>query len=290
MPPKLFKIKKVEKKEGDSEDLLLSDFHIQRMQQQASTRDRDIKKHEEQGSADVPGIKKEIQEPTNLRRLNIVNRTGQTSGGSWFGASDSRSSAPLGLAEDLPRNTMNALMCGGETAEGVYPPVRLGDFSAASEVDRLGSGAQGSTPVTKDGTAFLKEAGEELKRGHAANTRFFNDAGGTDAKGELLFVQLPRGVPEFNQAFSLDQMPPGRIGEMLVYKSGRTELVVGNTVCDMVFEPGPQHGPHSGKGDPEGAIAQYAVAIDSPLVNDRCCYQLGWVPRKVVCTPTLDEL
>lgn len=43
----------------------------------------------------------------------------------------------------------------------------------------------------------------------------------------------PGGRRNEGKLFKLDEMPPGLIGKMVVYKSGKVKLKIGNTLYDV---------------------------------------------------------
>eukprot|EP00744_Colponema_vietnamica_P026183 GILI01038748.1.p1 GENE.GILI01038748.1~~GILI01038748.1.p1 ORF type:complete len:206 (-),score=45.15 GILI01038748.1:39-590(-) len=167
-----------------------------------------------------------------------------------------------------------------------YPPMALKPVT-----DEPAASGLVSAPPIKSGTAFLEEAHRERLGANSANKAFFDqyaqrdtDDANTDANHEaFMLMQLPKPVRELASSCTLEQMAPGRIGKLTVYKSGRTTMTIGNVTVDVALEP--QHTQSAGG---EG-ISQYAVAVDSTDRARRGCYQMCWVPRKVVCTPQLEE-
>jgi hypothetical protein len=304
MPPKkpAFKIKSAVKTEEDvDDDMLLSDFQMQRLKQQQeaaaqATKDQLDEKHKAGAVSRSTDVKeeapksKEALEKARTAAINAASRsTGRAAPASIGGGAVSLGG---GRGEDLPANTMDAILSGdgAEPQPGVFRPIgvrsAMNGVSAAAQ--RSEEASQSKT--VRDGTAFLREAAMEQAEVNARNKAYFQEAE-TKYGDELMYVQLPRPTAGNEQQFNLAQMAPGKIGKLLVYKSGKTVLKIGDSACEFNVEGVAT--PSSGEGEPQQqattGFSQYVVAIDPKDVTDRSCYQLGWVPRKAVCTPLLDE-
>ena len=309
MPPKkpAFKIKSAVKTEEDvDDDMLLSDFQMQRIKQQQeaaaqATKDQLDEKHKAGAVSRSTDVKEEAPkskdalEKARTAAINAASRsTGRAAPASIGGGAGGGVSMGGGRGEDLPSNTMDAVLSGEgtEPQPGVFRPigVRSGMNGVSAEAQRSEEASQAK--AVKDGTAFLREAAMEQAEVNARNKAYFQEAE-TKYGDELMYVQLPRPTAGNEQQFNLAQMAPGKIGKLLVYKSGKTVLKIGDSVCEFNVE-GVAAPSASGvaDGEPQQAttgFSQYVVAIDPKDVTDRSCYQLGWVPRKAVCTPLLEE-
>jgi hypothetical protein len=305
MPPKkpAFKIKSAVKSEEDADDdMLLSDFQMQRLKQQQeaaaqATKDQLEEKHKAGAVSRSTDVKEEApktKEQVDKARTAALNAAGRATtraapasiGGGGV------SSIGGGRGEDLPANTMDAVLSGygQEPQPGVFRPI--GVRSAMNGVAAERSEEVKNAKVVKDGTAFLQEAAKEQAEVNARNREYFREAE-TKYGDEIMYVQLPRPTAGHEQQFNLAQMAPGKIGKLLVYKSGKTVLKIGDSACEFNVEGVPSSSGGGGDGgEPEQTttgFSQYVVAMDSKDVTDRACYQLGWVPRKAVCTPLLEE-
>lgn len=128
----------------------------------------------------------------------------------------------------------------------------------------------------ESGTAFLHAAEAERQKGYSANRDYFlNPQLGKEE--ELIWLQLPLPAGADAQRFSA--LPPGRVGKLRVYKSGRTELILGGVSFDARVQSRGTHEP----------MAQSAVAVVEEATQDQStsCFELGSVHNKVVCTPQL---
>ncbi|KAJ7533613.1 hypothetical protein O6H91_13G057000 [Diphasiastrum complanatum] len=117
-----------------------------------------------------------------------------------------------------------------------------------------------------------------------------------DLEERLLFFQIPSALPIFNMpsaatdgegssaskdtggsigaTISLDKLPSGPVGKLLIYESGVVKLKIGDISLDAL--PGVQC-----------AFAQELAAINSS--SRHCCF-LGDVTQRVVLTPDIDSL
>ncbi|CAM0884011.1 unnamed protein product [Alopecurus aequalis] len=114
-----------------------------------------------------------------------------------------------------------------------------------------------------------------------------------DDKKRMFLFQLPKSLPllrtsstvvqrngkaivkEVKQGYSLNDLPGGYMGKMLVYKSGKVKMKLGDAMFDV--SPGTECG-----------MAQCAVAINTK--KKHCC-QLGEIEnRHVVVTPDVGSL
>lgn len=284
MPPKkpAFKIKaSVKDEEMDDEDVMLSDFQLQRLKQQQEaaaqfTKDQLDEKHKAVAVSRTVDMRAEV--PVNKeaeRKATLMAATGRTTTAATIGGSGVVTGG--GRGEEFPVNTMDSILGGEgmETAPGIFRPIGV-----RSATGTHATADDNSSHGVRDGTAFLREAAKEQAEINALNQEYFKEAE-TKYEDELMYVQLPRPAPGHEGDFNLAQMAPGKIGKLLVYKSGKTVLKVGDSSCEFNVE--------GGRGASAGGFSQYVVTIDPKEVSDRACYQLGWVPRKVVCTPLLDE-
>lgn len=76
------------------------------------------------------------------------------------------------------------------------------------------------------------------------------------------------------KAISLEELPEGRMGKMLVYKSGAVKLKLGDILYDV----------SSGS---DSSFSQKVMAIN---VKDKQCCELGEANKKAVVTPDIDSL
>lgn len=77
-----------------------------------------------------------------------------------------------------------------------------------------------------------------------------------------------------NKGCTLRDLPSGFIGKMLIYKSGKVKMKIGDTLFDV--SPGQNC-----------AFAQDAAVIN---VKDKHCCILGDLPKRIVVTPNVDSL
>jgi hypothetical protein len=225
-------------------------------------------------------------------------------------------------APPLPLNSMNAIVSPAMARQGalmhtsLYPPLPLD----ASLPSRLAAGAQqaesgvvaqgppshggttvapstaaagggGSAPLDADGTAFLREAEREQQRAYEANMRFYEEHlrpalqqhMGTAASGELMWLQIPRFHE--NPPFSFMDLPPGKVGELKVLRSGRMVMEVAGVYYDVAVEGYDEVGN-------DGACAMAVATQPSTYPSDPTsmwgCYELGLLQKKLICTPTLE--
>ncbi|GFQ05069.1 DNA-directed RNA polymerase iii subunit rpc4 [Phtheirospermum japonicum] len=86
-------------------------------------------------------------------------------------------------------------------------------------------------------------------------------------------VNRDRGY-SFKKDCSLEELPEGYMGKMLVYKSGAVKLKLGNILYDV--SPGS-----------DCVFAQSVMAINA--ANKQCC-ELGELNKRAVVTPDIDSL
>lgn len=213
----------------------------------------------------------------------------------------------------LPVNSMNTIVSPAMARQGallhtaLYPPLPL-DASLPSRLATEAETASASTvaatpialaedaPLNVDGTAFLREAERELQRAYEFNRRFYEEqlrptqypssttpASAAAASGELLWMQLPRFHE--NPPFCLADLPPGKVGELKVLKSGRIVLELAGVYYDVSVEGYDEVGS-------DGASAMAVATQPSPYPSDPSskpsCYELGLLQKKLICTPTLE--
>ncbi|KAF0917731.1 hypothetical protein E2562_021229 [Oryza meyeriana var. granulata] len=115
---------------------------------------------------------------------------------------------------------------------------------------------------------------------------------GQDDKRRMLLFQLPKSLPlpristaverngkgrgkEVKEGSNLNELPQGYLGKMLVYKSGKIKMKLG----DVMFDVNPGE---------ECRMAQHVVAINT---REKHCCLLGEIEnRHVVVTPDVDSL
>lgn len=114
-----------------------------------------------------------------------------------------------------------------------------------------------------------------------------------DDKTRMFLFQLPKSLPllrtsstvverngkaivrEVKEGYSLNDLPGGYMGKMLVYKSGKVKMKLGDALFDV--NPGSECG-----------MTQHAVAINT---KEKHCCQLGDIDKRhVVVTPDVDSL
>jgi len=114
-----------------------------------------------------------------------------------------------------------------------------------------------------------------------------------DDKTRMFLFQLPKSLPllrtpsivvhrngkaivkEVKEGYNLNDLPGGYMGKMLVYKSGKVKMKLGDAMFDV--SPGTESG-----------MQQHAVAMNTR--RKHCC-QLGEIEKQhVVVTPDVDSL
>lgn len=202
-------------------------------------------------------------------------------------------------AEVMPPNTLQAHLTENRAAEygqpTVYPPIAL-DSVEACRTSSLSTGQSGhSAAAQPDGTAFLREGDEELKRAFQTNQDFVAHTLAANSHssefdmhtsdGHLVWMQLPRFHTNGPSPFVLKDMPPGKVGELRVLKSGRMVMSIGGVCYDVWVEDAAR--------DLDGACATVAVTQPSPYPMDpnskAQCYQVGTLEKKLVCVPTIQQ-
>ena len=119
------------------------------------------------------------------------------------------------------------------------------------------------------------------------STACFIDSGSEELKEDTLFlIQLPSALPLPYDAKSVQKKPqeeaktslmgypPGQCGKMVVYKSGKIKLKLGNCMMDVSLAK-------------SGTFAQNLMAVNP---TDDSAYFLGDVSHTMVVSPSLDEL
>eukprot|EP00668_Euglena_longa_P042049 GGOE01055442.1.p1 GENE.GGOE01055442.1~~GGOE01055442.1.p1 ORF type:complete len:373 (-),score=101.09 GGOE01055442.1:131-1249(-) len=115
------------------------------------------------------------------------------------------------------------------------------------------------------------------------STACFIDSGSEELKEDTLFlIQLPLLLPlpvdpkvnRQENKTTLTGLPSGQSGKMVVYKSGKIKLQLGNCMMDVSLAK-------------SGTFAQSLMAINP---TDDCCYFLGDVSHTMVVSPCLTDL
>lgn len=179
-------------------------------------------------------------------------------------------------APALPINSLHTSLCQkGEEEFKTYRPISLGDRGPAEKPVSEEKGGEES------GTAFLRAIDDETANAYASNAAFHESVMSCVNEGSdqscLVWLQVPKFHPG-NVPFDLTAMPPGRIGEVKVYESGRMVMEINGCYFDMFAE------------DPNEDSCCLAAATrvgDAAQSNE--CYLLGTLQHKLVCTPTLSE-
>ncbi|KAI8813080.1 RNA polymerase III RPC4-domain-containing protein [Cladochytrium replicatum] len=101
---------------------------------------------------------------------------------------------------------------------------------------------------------------------------------------ELLFFQLPRTFPTLSvpprakdvlrDAPAGVQHPEGKVGRMVVYRSGRVTMELGNVPFDVT----------------PAAEAEFYQTITTVNAETKHAYVLGQVKKRYVCSPDVDAL
>jgi len=138
-------------------------------------------------------------------------------------------------------------------------------------------------PTTLPISVNQAEPGAHLE----GDTACFIDSGSEELKEDTLFlIQLPaalplpydpkatRDKPPEEVKTSLMGYPPGQCGKMVVYKSGKIKLRLGNCLMDVSLAK-------------SGTFAQNLMAVNP--TDDRC-YFLGDVSHTMVVSPSLVDL
>ncbi|KAJ3330654.1 DNA-directed RNA polymerase III subunit RPC4 [Blyttiomyces sp. JEL0837] len=107
---------------------------------------------------------------------------------------------------------------------------------------------------------------------------------GSEQLRQLLFVQLPETLPEFSlegkdlpppddDPDQSQKLPEGLVGKIVVRKSGRMELVLGNIILDITSS--------------SSSCAQQIVSFHG---DSKTATFIGECKRKFTCTPSMDDL
>ncbi|XP_016509974.2 uncharacterized protein LOC107827370 [Nicotiana tabacum] len=109
---------------------------------------------------------------------------------------------------------------------------------------------------------------------------------------KMFFIQLPTAMPMLKQsvktegseasssrpskvkAYSMNELPRGFMGKMLVYKSGAVKLKLGETLYDV--SPGM-----------DCAFAQDVVAVNT---EEKHCSNIGELTKRIIVTPDVDSI
>ncbi|CCD16801.1 unnamed protein product [Trypanosoma congolense IL3000] len=198
-------------------------------------------------------------------------------------------------AERFGENTMSSILNMESDCPGavVYHPIPLDGCPHAGAryqndgmTEEEGRGDVG-LPSENDGVAFLKGYSKELENSRKDNLRFERDilraSASTDVDrrdiGDLVWLQLPRF--QADAPFKLSNLPPGKVGEIKVYRSGRMVMEISGVSYDMTVE-----GLSSGGGEACNVVSA-VTAAQQPTDMARC-YQLGFLSRKLVCMPNIN--
>ena len=159
---------------------------------------------------------------------------------------------------------------------------------AANDPNALAADLRASS-VAIDPTS-VRSMGTEAERSHPANLMFKNEDGDYYGEDQLFFIQLPSAIPlgdvpvrpsatvEQNQVLGFkpttSALPSGNIGKLIVHKSGKVKLKIGDVLFDV------------SSGMPCNFL-QEVVAINT---ERKKFYQLGDISRRMVCYPDIDSL
>lgn len=206
-------------------------------------------------------------------------------------------------APPLPVNTINTIVSPAMSRHGallqtaLYAPLPLdaslpsrlaetedASATASAVVAATGSGA----PLDVDGTAFLREAEREQQHAYEANMRFYEEhlrptQQASAAAGELIWMQLPRFHE--NPPFFFADLPPGKVGELKVLRSGRMVMEIAGVYYDVAVEGYDEVG---SDGACAMAVATQPSTYPSDPTSKASCYELGLLQKKLICTPTLE--
>lgn len=136
----------------------------------------------------------------------------------------------------------------------------------------------------------VRAMGSEYERVNPANVMFRNEDGEYSGEDQVFFIQMPSALPIGPQSFrpsplqeqaeilgfkgTLSPLPSGEIGKLLIYKSGKVKMKIGDVLFDV------------SSGMPCNFL-QEVVAINT---EKRKYYQLGDVTRRMVCYPDVESL
>jgi hypothetical protein len=160
------------------------------------------------------------------------------------------------------------------TGEALIRPAPLSmNFSAQVKVE--GGGEMGPRQQTEDGVAFLEQSRFEQDSIWALNSSLLLDGSSPfrNPDGSLVWFQLPKPAAAAVSEHSLQSLGTGKVGKMVVYKSGRTVLVINGTEFEVAMS--------------RESSAQFATTILSNQAEGAVCYELGQVLGKAVCTPSV---
>lgn len=245
--------------------------------------------------------------PQNLRESNgsAAQNAANGIGASLFADNTALTdvfAATSGAAESappLPRNTLHTTLAVGEPRS--YPPVAL-----TAHEKELEEGHAGEKDFVQNdavaGTAFLRGMDGEIERGFEFNKAFHRDvvqpATGnlqcssegsaiTGESGALVWMQLPRLHPvpgahsEAMIPFDLSQTPPGKIGELKVYESGKITMEINGCCFEVLAESS------GSEGGSCGIAAMTTASHESDQKSS--CYFLDLLQHKLVAVPSIEE-
>lgn len=144
----------------------------------------------------------------------------------------------------------------------------LSSMERASHIARGEDVAGSSIPLQGTVSSAAAKGKEKVGRGGlgVSPSAMGNEIVGSSA------VSRKRSPPM--KGYSLEELPAGYMGKMLVYKSGAIKLKLGDTLYDV--------SPGSGC-----LFAQDIVAINTV---DKDCYMIGEIGKRAVVTPDIDSL
>jgi hypothetical protein len=136
----------------------------------------------------------------------------------------------------------------------------------------------------------IRSMGTEAEKINPANMMFRNEDGRYEGEDQLFFIQMPTALPlgdipsrpssaaEQSQVLgfksNLSSLPSGHIGKLVIYKSGKVKLRIGDLYFDV------------STGMPCNFL-QEVVAINP---EKKKCFQLGDISRRMVCYPDIEHL
>lgn len=176
------------------------------------------------------------------------------------------------------------------------PNLKLGDVrdassssSAHAHASSLMSDELRSSSISLDPTS-VRTMGTEAERSNPANLMFKNEEGEYYGEDQLFFIQMPSAVPlgeapvrpssqtEMSQVLgfkgTLSSLPSGCIGKLIIHKSGKVKLKIGDVLFDV------------STGMPCNFL-QEVVAIN---MDRKKYFQLGDISRRMVCFPDIESL
>lgn len=206
-------------------------------------------------------------------------------------------------AHTWPVNTINSLLEDGPDASEnarSYRPIPICDEGCASASaadaphDVRGGGGLSGPDATLDGTAFLRAAEDEARAAWDTNRRFHETvlcaAPEGSQEGHLTWMQIPRFHGR-NPPFVLSNLPPGKVGELKVLRSGRIVMDIAGVHYEVMLDD--QDSLSADASSIGGACSTVAVTEPSSFPMDPSvpanCYEVGTLEKKLVCMPTIAE-